>query len=323
MRKRGREWGLGVRLLICGLFLVVSGRSWASDIDHRDAIEIARARIPAGVAVEVQDERLDPVFTENTYEVALIIRNGRKIADVEINRRTGRVVQVTRRVQTPAQRRLWQDILALFPGVQRDYEFAYRKALRKYPDAAIDEIDLDIELGRLEYDVKMVDMLGNFMIEIDAITGNTDGDDPRGLTFAAAADIARAEDLAATLIDMNLVENLSGWHYVAILTKRQGRRQITVKIDALTGAVLSIRNRRTPANKIADYRAKIQLARNALVDYADALILTREEIGGGQPLKTIMNVQYGALYYKSIFRTGDVISKVWIDAVTGTVFRRR
>ncbi len=312
---RGR--GRCVRPLICGLLLGVTGPSSAGDINHGIAVRAARRAVPTGVAVEGDDERFDPLMADETYEVELVIRNGKRIADVEVDRKTGEVLTMTEIVQTAAQRTRWQQIMNLSDGDQLDFRNAHRKAWMLYPDAAIKEIDLDIEDGRLQYDVKMRDMMGDFEIEIDAITGALSNVDSRGITFAEAATIARSQDSAATLINMELFKQNARWQYEAILTKRRGLREVNVKIDALSGRVLSSNMRVTPTRKIADYRTKSQLASAALFDYTDALQITREGLGGGRPLRIGMVVRNGVLYYKSIFRFAAVRESQFVNAVTG------
>ena len=79
------------RVVAVTLLALLTGNTWAADVDHNRAINLARNHVPSGVAVEVEDEIYDGI--EDTYEVELIINNGNTIADVEIDRTTGAVVQ--------------------------------------------------------------------------------------------------------------------------------------------------------------------------------------------------------------------------------------
>jgi uncharacterized membrane protein YkoI len=293
----------------------------ADDVDIAEAIDVAQMIAPAGVPVQIQDERL--TNEEVTYEVRFVLNNGRKTADVEINPRTGDELQYDEARQSAQERGAWQEMLALIESAQVTFADAIDEARESYPEAAIVQVQLDVELGVLEYDITLEDHIGTFQIEIDAVTGSvSDAPRPRALIADVAA-AARADTAGGTLLSIDFDEGGADPAYVALLAKRRGRKEVTVEIDEVTAAVLASSTRTTPASLRADYREQMDGLADATIDFDQAVALALAYAGNGRPMWIDVDLRNNRVSYRCGIDLGMVQVTVWVDAVTAQVWRRR
>lgn len=291
----------------------------AGGIDHLEAMVIARTAVSGATVVKIQDERFDGI--DDSFEVELISSNGGTKFEVEIDAQSGDVNHIKDFNQTNSERNHWLDIFDLLDTANLNYQDAIQRAYSRYPNAMIYEMTLNIEQGRLEYDIPLDDGDGLFQIEVDARNGNID--DPNGdggsIDVGDAVDVARADVPNGTVVKAKLLKRKGNWEYKIEVATNNGARETHLWIDDNNGAIKKRRTRDTSAGEQNKNQQVMNLWPQAREDFIDAMWLARTELGNARPKLWSLKVVGGPLKYKVKMLEVDRNRSVLVDARNGNV----
>jgi uncharacterized membrane protein YkoI len=233
---------------------------------------------------------------------------------------TGVVTQYDEFPQSAAQRDHWQEILALLETAVLDYELAFGRAYKRYPNAEIYESTLNIEQGRLEYDFPMRDGDGMFQIEVDAITGSID--DPTGggsIGLDEVAEVAAIEEPTGVILKITLLKRNGNWEYKTEIAKNNGAREVHLWIDEDNGVVRKRVVRDVTGTELQQNQNVLALWPNANYTFEDSMWLARTKYGNSRMKSITLIVSGGRLKFKAIMLEAGVSGTAKVDARNGNV----
>jgi len=312
-------------LAIAGAALFAAGSASAvGDIDLAQAVDIARDAVPEGVALETEVDREDG-FT--AYEVDLVTPNGRTKWEVKIDPTTGEIYEIESESQDRDDRQEDAVKVEMLEDARLDFSDAQAIAIERYPLGEIREIELEIEHGRLYYEVKYweeEDSRDDLELLVDAITGHVVVDGGSGdtdISMTEAVDIGQLAAGRGDVLEVEFERERGEREYEVEVVRRRGRVKSDVDLATVSGRVNSIDDSRVRRRDRRENRRILRRIGRIELTYDDALAIARDVQRTGRPTEIEIEIEHGRLFYKVKFRNrGEDDVEVFVDAITGEVF---
>ncbi len=290
-------------------------------VDLLGAIDTA-VNATGGTALSVE---IDLEDGDRDYEVIVADTTNQITLEVEIEASTG-IVDSIEEEGDPT----WAEasaILALLPGATVDFAGAIQIAENETGGTAV-EIELEIENGRLVYDVDLVTDSDSIDIDIDAVTGDvtsyddsgSDGYDqpgtgPLALGVLDAINAAEGANPGFSAFEAELEFSGGVFEWEVELVNTNGTVVVEVDLSGSTGAILDA----DTYNDTDDAAEAAAFLAGAVLSPADATAAGISAVGGGFVYDLDFDLDGTSLIWEVGVIFNDLRWEAEINAVTGNV----